>query len=149
MDLESCKLEIIERGFPEIRTLAIATEYRKMSDAYFEFIRLSRKNYTINVDNSLRNAKREVILGGMSHEIAHVSKEASRGLVLSFFDGILYNNFRWYEMWDERKTDLLVVKRGFGLELLAFLKYANKRREAYTAQDGLTVKELEILLQQK
>ena len=149
MNLEDCKSEVIERAFPEVRAVSIITRFHKMPDAYLEFTRLSRKRYLLDVNTSLKNAKRKVILGGMGHEIAHISREISLGPVLSFFDAILYNRFPRYETRDERRTDLLVIERGLCPELLAFLKYANERREDYTAEDGLTVREVESLLRQR
>lgn len=142
-------MEVIRRGFPELIAVEIKTNYKNLPDAYFEFTRFSRKSYLIEVDNFLKHVKKEVVLGGISHELAHIKREASTGIICSFLDEVIYNNLQRYQRWDERRTDLLVVERGLGPELLEFLIYADKRREKYTSQDGLTVKELENLLRKR
>ncbi len=145
MNLDSCKFEIIERGFPEVRPIIVEVSYKKLKEAYFESDRSSRQKYELDVDVSLRHAPRKVIMGGMSHEIAHIVRDLRFNSLFLTLERALCN-IKWYETWDERQTDILVVKRGLGKELLAFLQYADKRRENYTIQDGLTVRELKQML---
>ena len=145
-NLSECIQEIVNRGFPELKGVDISANYKKMNDAYFEFARNSRREYNIDVDKTLKNVKKKVILGGMSHELAHIYRETKMNIFFSWIDSKLYDLFSYYESWDERKTDILVLKRGLGKELLAFLKYADKRREKYNSSDGLTVEELEKII---
>ena len=91
MNLEKCKLEVIGRGFPELNNLTITIGYKNMPDAYFGYIRKSRKKYIIDVDTSLKRVNRNIFLGGISHEIAHISIEYSMNVFCNFFDNILYN----------------------------------------------------------
>ena len=146
MELDECRAEVIRRGFPELAAVDIDARYMILDDAYGEFTRHSRRSYLVEIDTSLRKAKSGVLLGVMSHELAHITREISMGQIHSFFDKFLWNHVKKYQTRDERNTDLLVVERGLGRELLDFLKYADKRREAYTSEEGLTVKELEDLL---
>ncbi len=145
-NLDKCIRMIIDSGFPELSKTLITSSYSKMDYAYFEFSRNSRFSYHINVDKPLRKKKTEIIIGGLAHELSHISKEIKMNLIVSSIDGFLYNKFDWYEKLDERNTDLLAVSRGFGKELLEFLKYADSKRKKYRSEDGLTVKVLEFIL---
>lgn len=139
--------EIVVKGFPELSKVMINTCYSKLEDAYFEYDKVKR-GYKIKIDTSLRGRKRDVLVGGLAHEIAHIKRDVGFGPFL-FLDELLYDLSTKYESWTERKTYLLVVQRGLGRELLEFVKWANRRGEEYTKEDGLTQKELELLLKNK
>lgn len=133
---------LIKENFDELSNANILIRYLKMRDGYFEFERLSRFNYLINADKSLKKAPLNVIKGGLAHELAHISKEIKMPFLLSFLEEILYDFSSKYESYDERKTDLDIRNRGLGEELLAFVKYTDNRRKKYISSDGLTKKEI-------
>ena len=145
-DLEIVKNRIVTGGFPELSGIEIYPEYKKIKDGYLEFYRIKKGTYQINVDRSLGNATLGVVEGGTAHELAHIARDNKRWRIFHTFDMFLYNNWRWYETRDERRTDILVVERGYGQQLLEFVRYANERREDFTAKDGLTAEELERML---
>lgn len=145
-NLENIKDEAIKRAFPELAEGTITIQYKRMKTTYFKFDRVKKRVYHIKVDWSLRKAPEKVVIGGLAHELGHISLDSSRGQLAHRLDNILYSLFSPYETWDERRTDTLVFQRGLGRELLRFLEYANKRREKFTKKDGLTVKELRRML---
>jgi len=148
-NLDSIKTEIIERGFPELSNTIITLGYKQMSDTYFEFERLKKRKYHIDVSTSLRNSKKMIITGGLAHDLAHISLDSNKNWLIHEIDSLLYSNFEKYEIWDERRTDILVVKRGLGPDLLKFLNHANKKRDVYNRKDGLTAGEVKKLLEFK
>ena len=145
-DLLAVKDGIVAKGFPELALMDLSLKYEDLDDAYFEFDRIRKGRYHIDVDITLHKAPLGVLEGGMAHELAHISEDCKRGGLAHRADMILYSIFPAYETRDERKADMLAVKRGYGAQLLEFLKYANQRREDFTVEDGLTVEELERLL---
>ena len=106
---------------------------------------LDEKNI-LDVSRGLRKAEPQILRGCLAHELAHIAKERKMGSLRSYFDTKLYNTFAKYQTKDERETDMDVIKRGFAVDLLAFVKYADKRREKYTKDDGLTKKEIKQFL---
>lgn len=148
-NLDSIKNKIVKNGFKELYKLNISIDYKEMDDAFFEFDKIKRKNYHIDVDKTLKKAPFDVLKGGMVHEIAHIAREYNRFWLPYSLDLFLYNNFPKYQTWDERKTDLLVVNQGYGPQLISFMKYANKRYKKYTKDDGLTIKEIKQILTNK
>jgi hypothetical protein len=146
-NLEEIKNYTINRGFPElIGSVVITADYKSMEDSYFEMDRLRKKEYHINADNSLINAGNKVIIGGLAHELAHISKDFNKNWLANEIDSWLYSLSARYETWDERRADALAIKKGFGKELLAFLDYANERGEVYNKKDGLTAEEIRRIL---
>lgn len=145
-DLDSIKEKIIKNNFQELSDLVIMTDYKRLEGAYFDYDRLTKKEYQVMVESSLIRAPVIVVTGGMAHEIAHILRDGNMNFMLFAIDRTLYDLWQWYQTRDERQTDLLVVNRGLGLELLSFVEYANKRRANYTKRDGLTATELRKLL---
>lgn len=139
--------EIIPVHFQELERIPISSTYRHLPEAYLEFTRHDCRNYHIDVDNSLRRASKQVLIGGIAHELAHISAEVRMGNVLSLFDWMLYACSSRYQAWDERRTDLQVVEHGLGRELLDFMEFADAHREKYDYRDGLTTEELKQMLQ--
>ncbi|MGV8162885.1 MAG: hypothetical protein ACP5N2_06160 [Candidatus Nanoarchaeia archaeon] len=145
-DLTDIKQELISASYPELRNVFIDTKYFKSKDAYFEFTRNSRYSYLIEVDKSMKHVDRLIVVGGLAHELSHISKEIKLNFLLSSLEYVIFKISPRYETYDERKTDEDVVKRGYLVELLKFTKYANRGREHYNDSDGLTVKELKKIL---
>lgn len=148
-NLDVIKMETIEKGFPELSDSIITINYKTMKDTYFEFDRLRKREYHIDIDNSLRHTKKTVLIGGLAHELGHIYLDHNRNWLTHEIDKFLYNSFEKYEIWDERRTDLLVVKKGLGHELLKFLNYVNQRRVGFNRKDGLTAGEVKKLLELK
>lgn len=144
-DLNLVKDRVILNCLPELLDTHIEVAYEKLNDAYFTYKRKSNI-YHLSVDISLKDAPRDVIEGGMVHDLVHILFEENMNLLGRFFDNLLYLINKRYETRLERKVDLFVLKRGYGKELLKFVQYANNRREEYLPSDGLTQRELIDLL---
>jgi hypothetical protein len=146
IDLNRSVKEIVEKGFLELDSVTIHTRYYKSSDSFFSLHRFNQYGYRITADTSLKNAGLSIMTGGLAHEIAHISRDIQMTNFVYVCDRLSCKFFQKYDTKIERATDLLVVERGFGEQLLAFIKYAERWREKYTEKDGLTRKELEELL---
>jgi hypothetical protein len=107
---------------------------------------LTHEGFYIEVDSSLRGSPQEVLVGGIAHECAHiVVDKTGSGKKLSG-DMIAYRISKRYKTLDERNTDLEVILRGFGRELAAFLRYSEKLKLSHFREDGLSIREIEILI---
>jgi hypothetical protein len=73
-----------------------------------------------------------------------VEKRSSRRVVSR--DILAYRMSKRYKTLDERNTDLEVLLRGYGEDLLAFLEYSEKEGYPHYKEDGLSIRELKILL---
>lgn len=139
--------DIVQKGFPEVAKAQISSSFCCVRcESYLVLERKTQFSYEILVDRSLKLAPQKVIIGGLAHEVAHLSQGIKIGPLLERLEGILYARLPLYTTFVERSVDRLVVERGFGVELLAFVKYHNKKREAYTFFDGLTEQEIRKLL---
>jgi len=157
-DLEEIVGGIVSNGFPELSGLAITIEYRKLKGAYGDWKKVSVSEYHIRVDKSLKKAPEKVVYGLVAHEIAHVyRKNSSRyGSLITLINAFkkskkkgLKKVFKKCATEYERDVDRLVVERGYGPYLLAFVEYPNKRRKKYKKKDGLTARELRKMLKRK
>ena len=146
MELYSIIDTMIKNRFPELSDIEIQLNLEESDDEFTAYGKLDGGGYYINVDKTLQQAPVPVIQGALAHELVHISLDKGMNFIVRFFDGLLYQLCSWYETYDERKTDLLVIKRGYGEQLLAFSKFANEEYEEYTAEDGLTAEEIEKIL---
>jgi hypothetical protein len=62
---------------------------------------------------------------------------------------LAYRISKRYKTLDERNTDLEVILRGFGKDLLVFLEFSEKEGYPHYKEDGLSIRELKILIQKK
>jgi hypothetical protein len=138
--------ELVNNGFNELNDLKITSSYMDSFDAYAEYSMIGREEYHISLDKKLEKAKPEVIKGVLAHELAHILDDECLGTLASDLRDIMYFFNPKIRTYIERKTDMAVLKRGYGPELLAFVKYHDKRRKKYTFEDGLTKKEIKKLL---
>jgi hypothetical protein len=144
--LEKIRDEIIKKAFPELKEEDIQIEYKKLDDALVEWGALTGEGFYLEVDEGLKNAPRDVLEGGIAHDLCHVVSEKEQGRFESWLDGVLYRNFKRYMRLDERNTDVEAVLRGYGQQLLTFLEYAEKEGHPRYREDGLSIIELQKLL---
>lgn len=144
--------EIILEGFPELGSVKVRIAFSSDSDPEntpFGELNVKgfffKRHYKIVIDESLGMAKYDVLKGVIAHEIGHIYDDVHRNLFREICQ-ILQMGLGKYVTKTEREVDMLVVKRGFGEQLYAFLKYADRRRHAYEKEDGLTLKEVKKLL---
>ncbi len=96
------------------------------------------------MDYELEDTPREVKIGGIARKLAEIvlPRKYDEGLG----DKIAYRISGIYHALWGRNIDLEVVLRGDGKEMIAFLKYCEKIGHPHYKEDGLSIKELEILV---
>lgn len=146
--LEEIRDEMIIKSFPELIREDIQIEYLSLADALLQHGGFTEEGFYIEVDYSLKNCPKTIIQGGMAHELSHVLTDYNRNIGASLIDRILYKCIKNYKTMDERNTDLQVVIRGYGKELLDFLEYSEKEGYPHYKEDGLSIRELKQILNQ-
>jgi len=169
----SIKDKVISERFPELSDLEIRIGIEKNMDALLVYGELTESGYHITVDRSMKMATNHELYGGMAHELAHILIDEQKNFVSRIITDFIYELGMRYKKkdkksnpinrWlkrtlyrqcykfvtkDERNTDLLVVERGAGKELLAFFKFHDKHHDDYKPDEGLTLKELQQILYQ-
>ncbi len=145
-NLEELRDQVISRGFPELMAEDIQVEYKKLKDALFEYGRLSQEGYYIEIDESLTDAPERVLIGGLAHELSHILTDRSSEKKLISQDRLAYRISSRYKVLDERNTDLEVILRGFGKDLLHFLEYSERNEYPHYKEDGLSAREVKRIL---
>ena len=145
-DLALLRDQVIQKGFPELLDEDIQVEYKHLEDALLEYGTLDPEGFFIEVDESLIDAPQQVLKGGFAHEFSHmlVEKRSTKRTISR--DMLAYRMSKRYKTLDERNTDLEVILRGYGKDLLVFLEYAEKKGYPHYKEDGLSIRELKILL---
>ncbi len=146
-DLALLRDQVIQRGFPELFAEDIQVEYNHLEDALLEYGTLNPEGFYIEVDESLMNASPQVIIGGLAHEFSHILVEKSSQERMISRDMLAYRLSKRYKTLDERNTDLEVILRGFGKDLLVFLEFSEKEGYPHYKEDGLSLRELKILIE--
>ena len=110
--------ELMSNGYPEIRFLKLGFGYEHLKNLHGSSYK-NNGNWEILIDSELRGSKRSVLRGIVSHEISHVIKDESLNKSARRKDKRLYR-FRLYQELKERETDLDVILRGRGEDLLSY-----------------------------
>ncbi len=146
-NLKKIRDQVIRRGFPELLTDDIQIEYKHLKDALLEYGSLTGEGYYIEVDKSLQNVSAQVLIGGLAHEFSHIVVDKNLQARLMLRDRLAYTISRRYKTLDERNTDLEVILRNFGKELLIFLEYSERAGYPHYKEDGLSIREVKVLLE--
>ncbi len=146
-DLTHIRDQVIRRGFPELLAEDIQVEYKYLKDALLEYGLLTEEGFYIEVDESLTNAPVQVLTGGFAHELSHMLVDKNFKDHSISRDRFAYKISKRYKTLDERNTDLEVILRGFGKDLLIFLEYSEKKGYPHYREDGLSIREVEILIE--
>lgn len=145
-NLSEIRDKVIKSGFPELMSEDIQVEYKKLEDAVFECGGLTEEGFYIEVDKSMENAPESVIEGGFAHELSHILIDKTQGIGLTLRDGLARTLSKRYKTLDERNTDLQVIIRGYGGQLLSFLEYSDKKDFPHYKEDGLSIREVKQIL---
>jgi hypothetical protein len=145
-NLEEIRDYTIKKGFPELLAENITISYAHLKDAFLICGDLKDEGYFIKVTPILKKAPKDVIIGGVAHELAHILDAQSRNKHEKATDAKLYRFSKTYRTMTERNTDLQTIIRDFGAELLAFMKYYEKTEPHYK-EDGLSIREIQKLLE--
>jgi hypothetical protein len=141
--------KVIGRGFPELLGEDIRIEYIPLKHSLLAYGNLSHEGFYIEVDTQLNVAPVDVMTGGIAHECAHIVFEKHKKGSLMSFDMFAYRVSSRYRAMDERNTDLEVILRGFGHELLQFLRHSVQLGLDHYREDGLSIREIENILSVK
>jgi len=135
--IDSIKNRVIKNAFLELIDEDIQIEWKNLKDACFELVPYVSEGYCIEVDMSMKDAPQDVLEGGIAHDLAHIVDNPK---------SILGKISKRYLVYQERNVDLLVVLRGYGRQLLSFLRFAERKGYPRYKEDGLSIVELEKLL---
>ena len=144
--LERIRDEIIEKAFPELKEEKIVIDYRKLYYSFFDCGRLPEGRFYLWVDESLKGVHIDILKGGIAHDLVHILSDKEQDKSASTLDFYLYGNWERYRILDERNTDLGTIIRGYGEELLLLMKYTENNGHPYIKDDGLSIREIEIIL---
>ena len=145
-NLEEIRDEIVRKGFPEFMSEEISIEYVHLEDAFMACGDLTDEGHYIEVDPRFKDAPRKVVIGGVAHEFSHLLDNIKRNRDGKAMDALLYKFSKTYSTAVERNTDLQVIMRGFGRELLSFLRYAEGESQSHYKECGLSHREVETIL---
>jgi hypothetical protein len=98
--------------------------------------------FRICVDTSLLGAPHRVLAGCFAHELSHILRDSRMRPAQRLVAFVRYNSSALYRTRDERQTDLEVIRRGCGGQLLAFMLYAQARGYEWQRNEGLTIPEV-------
>jgi hypothetical protein len=129
--------QTVSEYFPEIKSDALTIKFVKNKDYYMAVNSIFL--HQIFIDKSALKLSMQAFRGCLAHELAHIVLTPKRG----FFQNLLsvFNDTK-----EERETDLFVIERGLGFDLLQFHKEHNKIYKSYKADEGLTKKEIIAIL---
>lgn len=147
-DLDKLKilLNVVLEKYPDLEDYNFSIKYNYLSDAYAMYY-IDGKQIDIEINYSLKDKDDRLKIAAIASEISHIIKEKKLSFIPlglgNLIEGVAYDVSKIYRKYDERQTDIETVKRGFGKELLEFLKYMDENDEE---SEGLTIIDLESLL---
>ena len=146
IDLISIIGELMLNGYSDAVDLKIGTKYTRIPD---HFSAKSFKNdgeWRIIVNRKLMNSNLKVVSGMMAHELSHIIRMSKLSFYNQRKDLDLYRTSLYKDL-DERNTDLDVILRGYGGELLSYKMFLLST--GVYIDEGLTINEAKKLIRQK
>lgn len=143
--------EKVLRSYPELSEYRIDVMYKNYRGAYAKYWYTKRSvtgPFDIGLSEELRYASPGVKTAVIAHELAHISRDVKKAKVsggMSYEDH-MYRRSRIKRMRDERGTDIMVVRRGFGPELIEFLKYYGRKNGGGHPEGGLDTDEVKLIM---
>jgi hypothetical protein len=133
--------QLVHTYFPELEETIVEYDIRKTRHKGMEALEEKKgKKYLVRVDPRIVELPHEIMMGWVAHELAHCSawkkNNKKRPLVLKRKDIIA----------EERTTDMDVVTRGLGLELLACNDWVLHDRKVWRPEFGLHPSEIRAIL---
>lgn len=152
MKTESDVLEVveslIEEAFPDLRGWRVHIKIVR-TESFIATMMVQRvvKRVRIRVSRDDIEAMSESsIRGALAHELCHAEFAISTPMIRDLIRSIAQNFSGRARTTDERATDLCVISKGYGSDLMAFQKYHDKVYEAYGPEDGLTLDEIKRIV---
>lgn len=139
---EQIMKQMLMKGFPDLLKESITLNYyRKRKDCFFEYASFADKTYSIDISDIMKNCPIAVFKGGLGHELSHIARARTENKTQLR----LYKKYREYRTLEERETDLETIIRGYGKELMEFLRFIETIRP-YKKDSGLSATEAEMLV---
>lgn len=132
---------LIFRSFPRLRRVSLRILWGAPEDVFLGYVR-SDGQHVIRVHESLRPAPRIVLEGGIAHELCHVDADSRMGPYQLQAACSRYAQSRWFRMREERAIECRVLELGYGLQLLAFVRFARRLGWSFSREHGLLYAEL-------
>jgi hypothetical protein len=139
-------VEVKERYYPELRTIAINIEMQDCPKGWLSCSSSSKETvYWIYADKQTATLPIYPLQAGIGHELSHIVAD------LSTHD-LKFIHKRMKRYVNEQATDYDVICRGLGSELLAFAEWSLAHRKArkevplWTPDQGLHPDEIRTLL---
>jgi hypothetical protein len=98
--------------------------------------------HLIHVNDCLRPARRQVLEGGIAHELCHIEADFRMGPFQRELAWRRYVASPWCRMREERATERRVIELGYGGSLLAFVRFARSLGYTFTREHGLLEPEI-------
>lgn len=147
-------LYIVLQKYPELKKYTFSNiRYNSLPDAHAECIICGRR-VNIEIDTDLKDENDALKIAAIASELSHIIKHKILSVIPldlgNYIEGLIYEMSTIYRNYDERQTDIETVKRGFGVELLALLKYDDEDViDKQEKSEGLNKTELETILKDK
>ena len=135
--------ELMSCGYPEIRLVKMGFGYERLKTIHAGSYR-NNGGWEILIDSRLERSKRSVVRGITSHELSHVLKDRKLNKSAWRKYKRLYKT-RLYRELKEKDTDLDVIIRGHGEDLLSYKMFEVSTGHEVT---GLSVYETKKLIRQ-
>ncbi len=135
--------ELMSNGYSELQHLNLGFVYGRLNNTSASLYRYGRK-WEIMIDNRFKTSKKSVVRGLLCHELSHLIRMEGIKPRMRNKDMLFCSN-GLYEYLDERNTDLDVILRGHGGDLLSFKmsKVSNREKE----RTGLSLYEIKKLIE--
>jgi hypothetical protein len=150
LDLNATIVDIVERSFPELRNIQISCQLTDTAEDYLAGIHWKRTDPPSAVITfSATDAEQmsdPALVGCIVHELCHAEFDAALSPSVFASNDRQYAADPQFRTSLEREIDLVVIKKGYGRELLALQTYHNQHYDAYEPSDGLTPEETQALI---
>ena len=146
--LDKLLREVAESGFPEMVSQGVSISYSNVLDSFDSYENVNGQ-WHIELDRKLVKASKSAKKGAIAHALARVVEEMSMSKKEEVLDRALYIISRKYRILEERNTDLSVITRGFGKELLDLDEYLEKRGYDFGSDSGISTYEMRRIFSRK
>jgi len=152
LDLNATVHEIVQKSFPELRSLDISCRLTETAEDFLAGIQWNRTDPPkVIVSFSAEDVKQmpdAALIGCIVHELCHAEYDLALSASVFAANDQQYASDPDFRSAHEREIDFAVIKKGYGRELLALQIYHNQHYDAYQPSDGLTPEETQDLMDQ-
>jgi len=144
-DAKDLVLDLISTSFPTLKNRPVLFKDAELDEIAGCELTDTGLEIILNEEDFAQMSSQAAI-GVIVHELCHLESD----LAESHFKKWLRTRFPRLFSVDvakmERDTDIMVIEKGFGKDLLAFQEYHDSIYEPYDESDGLTLKEIQAMV---